>query len=130
MSQPNTISWGWRLIALLYAATLIFIGFSAYQQTLPEYLNRIPHYDVIGHVVLYLIATYLGHRVLRQRKIPCFGYRLPLFPVIFALITVVDEFLQSFSPSRTYSWIDLTASFLGLAVGYWLVEREVGNKRE
>ncbi|NEO28639.1 MAG: hypothetical protein F6K03_17615, partial [Kamptonema sp. SIO4C4] len=95
MSQPKTISWGWRLIALLYAATLVFIGVSAYQQTLPAYFNHIPHYDTIGHIVLYLIATYLGHRVLRFRKIPFFGYRLPLFPVIFSVITIGDEYLQS-----------------------------------
>lgn len=114
---------GWTAIAFLYAAFFLFILFRAYTGTLPSQLAQIPFYDKIGHVVLYCLAAYLGHRLLRYRHIHLLSFRLPLFPLMFGIFTAVEEGLQSFSPNRTLDAIDLIASFAGIGLGYWLAER-------
>ena len=111
------------MAASLYGGLLFTIGFFAYTGNLPAFLQYIPYYDTLGHFILYGIASYLGDRVLRGRKFPIMGYRIPLFAFVFGIITVVEEFIQSFSPNRTFSWIDMIASLLGLLVGYWLAQQ-------
>ena len=114
---------GWRLLAAFYASLLLLILLLAYTGNLPPQLHRIPFYDKVGHLVLYGIATYLGHRVLQYRRI-CLGtIALPLFPLLFAIGALVEELLQVFSPNRTLDAIDLLASFLGIILGYWLAEK-------
>ena len=125
MKAKHPLSLGWLLAALVYAATLVSIGFLAYTNGLPGYLGYIPYHDLLGHFILYGTASYLGDRVLRGRKLTIIGYRIPLFALIFGIITVGEEYLQSFSPYRTFSWLDMTASLLGLLVGYWFAQREL-----
>lgn len=117
LHQPEPL---WIALGLLYAATLIFIGWSAYTDNLPAYLGAIPHYDTVGHFVIYGIATYLGQRIF-QRSFLKFGWlQMPLFPLGFTLLTVVEEGLQSLSPVRTFSWLDMVMSLAGLSLGYYL----------
>lgn len=58
---------GWRLMALLYLAAFLVTLVLAYTNNLPGYIGLIPGFDKIGHVVLYFVATYLGHRALNCR---------------------------------------------------------------
>ncbi|MGK7929600.1 MAG: VanZ family protein [Spirulina sp.] len=125
MKARHPISFGWLLAALVYAATLFMIGFFAYTNSLPRYLHYIPYHDLLGHFILYGTASYLGDRVLRGRKLTLMGYRISLFALIFGIITVVEEYIQSFAPYRTFSWLDMICSLLGLWVGYWLAQREL-----
>lgn len=115
--------WGWPLLALTYASTFIVILILAYTGNIPEFIQKIPSYDKIGHVVLYSLATYLGHRVLKRLKVKGFGWALPLWPLLFALFTLAEELVQLTSPQRTFSWLDAIASFLGILLGYWLAEK-------
>ncbi|MDB9496464.1 hypothetical protein PN441_06295 [Spirulina major CS-329] len=119
-SAVQPISW---VLGLIYGLLLVMIAWLAYTDNLPDYLGRIPHYDLIGHFFLYFMATYLGHRMLRGRRITLWGWRIPLFPLVFGIITVVDECTQALSPVRTFSGLDLLMSLIGLAVGYGLAER-------
>ncbi|XHX80444.1 MAG: VanZ family protein [Stenomitos frigidus ULC029] len=122
--QPGNVSrLGWRLLAALYACLLALILLLAYTGTLPSQLGRIPFYDKVGHLVLYGIATYLGHRVLQYRRLRLGTIALPLFPFLFAIGALTEELLQVFSPNRTLDAIDLIASFLGIILGYWLAEK-------
>ncbi|MGK7873422.1 MAG: VanZ family protein [Xenococcaceae cyanobacterium] len=114
---------GWAIAAFVYSAILLTIFVLAYTGKLPPQLSNIPFYDTLGHFILYGIATYLGHRVLKRRRINLLGYAIPLWPLLFAIFTVLEEGLQSFSPNRTFSWTDMIASMLGLLFGYWLSER-------
>lgn len=122
--QPGNVSrLGWRLLAALYASLLLLILLLAYTGNLPPQLDRIPFYDKVGHLVLYGIATYLGHRVLQYRRFRLGTIALPLFPFLFTIGALTEEFLQVFSPNRTLDAIDLIASFLGIILGYWLAEK-------
>jgi VanZ family protein len=113
-----------KISALLYAIVFLTILILAYTGNLPTQLELIPNSDKVGHVILYAIATYLGHCL--------FGYRrlrngLPIFPLLFTILTVVEEAVQGFSPNRTLDAIDLVMSLVGIGLGYQLAEK--GNKR-
>jgi VanZ family protein len=116
---------GLQFLAAGYAAILLGILVLAYLGKLPSTLTQ---NDKLGHVVLYGIATYLGCRVLGDRKMNLANWQVPLFPFLFGCFTLIEEFTQSLSPNRTLDGIDLIASFVGIGLGYWLAER--GNRRE
>jgi polysaccharide biosynthesis protein VpsQ len=124
IANLNLKTWGWRAIAVFYATTFLVILILAYTGNLPRQLNQIPYYDKIGHVVLYCIASFLGHRVLNRRHIHLNSLRLPLFPVLFGLFTVSEELVQFLSPNRSLDPVDLIASFAGILLGYWLADRQ------
>lgn len=101
---------------------------AAYSDRLPlDLLSQIPNYDKIGHVVLYCMASYLGHRLCHYRHFKAAsklgGVSLPVFPGLFTLFTVTEELLQQFSPYRTLDAGDLICSGVGIALGYWLAQR-------
>ncbi|MBW4470688.1 MAG: VanZ family protein [Stenomitos rutilans HA7619-LM2] len=122
--QPTAAKrFGWQLLAVLYTTAFLIILLLAYTGNLPPQFSQIPYYDKIGHVVLYGVAVYLGHRVFAYRRLVMRAIAVPLFPILFAIGTVIEELLQSFSPNRTLDATDLAASFLGIAVGYWLAEK-------
>lgn len=113
-----------KIAALLYAIAFLVILILAYTGNLPPQLQQIPYYDKIGHVVLYGIATYLGHTLLSYRRL---GNGLPVFPTLFTIFTIVEESFQGLSPNRTLDSIDLIASLSGIALGYQLSEK--GRKK-
>jgi VanZ family protein len=79
--------------------------------------------DKPAHVILYGIATFLGHKALNYRYIKIFDLSLPLFPCLFLLFAIGEELVQALSPNRTVDAIDLAANFIGIAIGCWLAER-------
>jgi VanZ family protein len=125
MRFPNISSnLGWGILAVLYTGVFSTILFLAYTGNLPAFLTQ---NDKLAHVILYAIATYLGHRVLNWRRVRLFRYAVPLFPLLFGLFTLVEEIIQFFSPNRSLDPIDLVASFTGIVLGYWLAEKGKGR---
>ncbi len=107
----------WQILGFFYLMVFGLILWLAYQGKLPGFLTA---NDKAAHVILYGIATFVGHRVFNFRS----GWRrLPLFPALFGIFTVAEEFAQSLSPNRTFDVGDLVASFAGIAIGWWLCER-------
>ncbi len=121
--KPRSPRWVWPLLGALYALILATILLAAYTNTLPAYLGRIPHYDTMGHFVLYSIAGYLGHRLLRYRRWGIAGWRWSLWGWLFSLGAIAEECLQALSPNRTFSGLDMAASLLGVIVGCWCADR-------
>ena len=110
--------------AIAYAAFFLITLWAAYNNRLPlTWLSQFPNYDKVGHVVLYCIPTYLGHKLLRRKHIRFLSQRLPLFPVLFTLFTLTEELVQGFSPYRTLDLGDMVCSLGGIALGYWLAQR-------
>jgi len=112
-----------RGLAFVYLAMFLGILALAYTNRLPVALGRIPYYDKIGHVVLYALATYLGHRGLGRRCIRLGRVQLPLFPLLFALFTLAEELVQHLSPHRTLDGGDAVASLAGIGLGWGLARR-------
>jgi polysaccharide biosynthesis protein VpsQ len=118
-----------QLWAILYGCAFLVILVLAYTGKLPGVLTG---NDKLGHLVLYAIATFLGHRALAGRRwFRGFnGWSIPLFPALFGLFTVVEEFCQSLSPNRTFDLGDLVASFVGIAIGWaWAEWRRNVDRR-
>ena len=113
----------WQVIALLYGLFFLITLAAAYSGNLPSWFQAIPYYDKVGHVGLYAIATYLGHRLLNYRKIRLGSALLPLFPLGFALFTTAEELGQGLSPNRTLDALDLVCSLVGVVLGYGLAWR-------
>ncbi len=110
----------WAIAATVFAAIFAIIMFLAYNGRLPPILTQ---NDKLAHLVLYGIAAFLGHKVLRHRHVFMMGYFLPLFPFLFSLFTLGEELAQSLSPNRSLDAMDLVASFIGIAISYKLAER-------
>ncbi len=105
-------------LAIGYGSLFLLILWAAYTNNLPlALLGKIPYYDKIGHVVLYALASYLGHRVLRRRHFRGVRY-LPVFPVLFSLAMTAEEIVQGISPHRTLDSLDLVCSLSGILLGY------------
>ncbi len=133
-SQKATLS----LAALTAAYACFFLAtlWAAYGNHLPlTWLSQFSNYDKLGHLVLYCIPTYLGHRLCKQKHFKTSGWMnsktsslkngilLPVFPALFFLFAVTEELAQGFSPYRTLDADDLLCSFLGISAGYWLAQR-------
>lgn len=112
------------VLAATYGALFLLILWAAYTNNLPlDLLDKIPYYDKIGHVVLYAMASYLGHRILNRRHFRGMRY-LPIFPVLFGLVMTAEEIVQGISPYRTLDALDLVCSLSGVVVGYILAQRK------
>lgn len=113
------------VLALAYTCFFLITLWAAYHNQLPlGWLTaRLPYYDKIGHVLLYCIPTYLGHRLCRQKHFKRLGIAIPTFPLCFALFTITEEIMQGFAPHRTLDAGDMVCSLLGVGVGYWLAQR-------
>ncbi|NLS78900.1 MAG: VanZ family protein, partial [Chloroflexi bacterium] len=112
----------WTIAFLVYLALLVSIIALAYLGHIPAEIAYIPAYDTIGHVVLLGIAAYLLHRALNRRTVRVLGVALPLGPLLVALVALLEELAQGWSPRRTASPFDLAADFAGIALA-WAADR-------
>jgi len=120
MKTVTSARWAWIISAIVFSAIFLTILFFAYIGKLPTILTE---NDKLAHVVLYGIATLLGHKALGNRRIRILTIPVPIFPGLFTLFTFGEELAQGLSPNRSLDAIDLIASFSGIAIGYWLAER-------
>ena len=114
-----------------YALCFLILLFAAYTNRLPlAWLSQLPNYDKLGHVILYCIPTYLGHRLCRQKHVKQLGLSLPVFPFFFTLFTLAEELAQRFAPHRTLDAGDLVCSSVGIVCGYCLAQWPQWRKAE
>jgi len=118
-SSTVKANWGWWFLAILFTIIFIAILIGAYTGNLPPALTQ---NDKPAHLILYAIATFLGHRAFNRRRMRLLNFSLALFPTLFTLFTVVEEALQSLSPNRRLDALDLLMSLVGVAIGYGLAE--------
>ncbi len=120
--QHDRLPLGWLVVGLLYAGLFLITLRLAYTGNLPPALAAIPYHDKVGHVVLYAVPTYLGQRIFHFRQFTLWQRRFPLWASLFTLFTIAEEAVQAFSPNRTFSYVDLLCSLVGIGLGYWLAE--------
>jgi VanZ family protein len=118
---------GWIFLAVGYAAIFVTILIVAYQGKLPAFLTQ---NDKPAHVILYAIATFVGHRACHRRSLQLGRFNLPAFPFGFTVFTIAEELFQSFSPNRSLDAWDLVASFVGIGLGYGLAQMGSGRRKE
>ncbi|MGG6294752.1 VanZ family protein [Leptolyngbya sp. AN02str] len=125
MDKVKAGPWRSRLAAVTFAGFFLWILILAYQGNLPPQLEQFPNHDKLGHVVLYGLGAFLGHRVLHRHRVRLGPWVLPWWILAFSTFTVVEELIQSQSPHRSLDALDLVCSGVGIWLGYWLAERSL-----
>ena len=75
-----------------------------------SFIRSIPMGDKIGHFTLFGFVTYSIVSAIPGKRSVLYGAS------ITAIIVLLEESLQIYSPNRTFSFLDLSASLLGVAV--------------
>ncbi len=108
----------WLFSLFLWALTLFIL--SSFSKTLPDGGPEIPHLDKVLHFGYFsggafMLATYL---LLKHGIAQPFARRMLLPLAIFAILGVLDEYHQTFTPGRSgndpFDWL---ADLLGAATG-------------
>ncbi len=106
----------WLVLLILSIISMFTILFLAYFRMIPGFIVYIPYYDKIGHLTLYGLFGFVIHRATNRKT----KWGLPLGLSAFIVFTVVEEYLQYYSPNRTASWADLVLSITGILLAYFL----------
>jgi hypothetical protein len=113
-------------LRILTAAYLIFLGGAAFIFAKSEYrqllnfMSAIPYWDKYFHffatgTLSFFLNTVLGCRVLQIGKVG-----LPWGTMAVALMSVLEEWSQSFIPGRVFDIWDIAAAVSGTVVFGWL----------
>jgi hypothetical protein len=108
-----------RIITALAFVAIIVIILLADFRVIPKRvftLYDFPYGDKVGHFFLMGLFSFLVNMSLNMRKVSVFSVSILLGSLIVVILTTVEEFSQSFFPSRTASFFDLAASYLGIFV--------------
>ena len=113
-----------RYFAALFLAFIIGLIVLADADLLPDFINAIydfPNGDKVGHFVLYGLLNFFITRAFLSSLPTRRGSWVTLsVGLILALFVALEEFSQKYFDSRTFSYLDLFASFLGVIVGGWV----------
>lgn len=104
----------WKFVTLFSVLVLLGATILAYFRLIPIEIKNIPHYDSIGHFLLFGTLAFSLDRALNKRMVSVAHLSLPLGGVIIASYAVVDESLQFFSSVRSFDLGDLSFSLLGV----------------
>ena len=123
---PNFLTINMKWITILFALFIILIIVLADngQLGILKAVNQIPYGDKVGHFILYGILTLLINLTL-LRSLP---FQSPMWVTIIsslmlALLIGIEELSQQFFASRTVSFQDLFAGYLGVIFFSWLALR-------
>ena len=116
-----------KWLAIVFALLIILIIFLADIGALPHFLQfwkDLPYGDKAGHFLLYGILTLLVDLALFRSR-PNRSRRLLTVTsgLILALLIGLEEFSQQYFADRTFSLMDLAASYLGVIFFSWLALR-------
>jgi VanZ family protein len=122
-----------KWLAILFSILIVIIIVLANMGALPRYLrffNNLPYGDKAGHFILYGILTLLIDLALfrsfpnRSRE-----WLAVVIGLILAVLIGLEEFSQQYFANRTFSLLDLVASYLGVIFFSWLALR-IARRRE
>lgn len=109
---------------IVFTGLILIINFLAYNNLLPRDLKAIPYYDSIGHFVLFGIYAFLAQIAFKGKKF----FHIPIGSGLIALYATLDEFIQKFSPNRSFYLWDLFFSLLGILVATYFYHYKNDNK--
>lgn len=113
---------------VLYSATMALIVILAYARLIPAKLQDIPHYDSIGHFILYGLWGYLFGKVFHKSVLST-NFRLPQGIIVATAIAIVEETLQQLSPIRNFSLYDLGFGLLGILMSCLILDRQSRKRK-
>lgn len=112
-----TVSFVFLILLLIFLADTGRLGFLGF-------INQIPNGDKVGHFILYGILTLLLNLTF-IRSLPHRDPKSVVFSIglILALLIGVEEYSQQFFRNRTFSFLDLACSYLGVIFFSWVALR-------
>src|SRR4051812_13490918 len=102
------------LYYLAFALFFALVTIAAYNNLIPHSIKAIPHYDSIGHFVLFGIYGFLAHLAFRRRTTSVFGRIVYIGPTLVLVYAFLDESFQALSPNRTFDLADLFFGVMGV----------------
>jgi VanZ family protein len=120
-----------KILALLFFIFILIIIVGADNGTLSMVLRGIydfPGGDKIGHVVLYGVMSFLLALAFPQ-PLQLGRIAIPISVIALLVFATAEEYTQQFFSTRTADLVDLTCSFLGIAVGAWLASLRKSGAR-
>jgi VanZ family protein len=112
-----------KYIAALFLAFIIGLVILADTDLLPAYVHAFydfPNGDKLGHFILFgLLTFFITRAFLSALPARPRGWVTLSVGLTLAFVVALEEFSQKFFVTRTFSYLDLLASFLGLFVGGW-----------
>ena len=119
----------WRILLLLQLLAMVVVITSAY---LGHPLVYYKEFDFYTHFALFGFTSYLAYRSSNRKKVYFLNILWPLWPMMFLVISSLEEGLQSFSIHRTFSMWDMAGNFLGIICFYlidtWLLNYNLANR--
>ena len=113
-----------KYVAVIFLLFIIGVVILADADLLPDFVRELydfPNGDKIGHFVLYgLLNFFITRAFLSSLPTRRGGWVTFSVGLILALFIALEEFSQKYFASRTSSYLDLFASFLGVIVGGWV----------
>lgn len=100
-------AWFWRLALLLLVCAVTWLALTPHPE---QYQDRFIAWDKLNHLLAFAALTVAG-------ALGFVGARVRVAAGMFAF-GVLIEVLQSFTPNRSASGLDLLADVLGIAAGF------------
>ena len=105
------------IVAVIVLADINQLGFI-------KSLYDFPHGDKAGHFILYgILSLLLNLTLLRSPRFSSSKRAALTLTLILALAIGLEEWSQNLFPDRTPDWVDLACSYLGVAVGAWVANK-------
>ncbi len=111
----------WLAILFTLFIALIIVLADAGDLGVLGFINQIPYGDKAGHFLLFGILTLLLDLTF-IRSLPNRDPKLVAVSIglTLALLIGAEEYSQQFFNSRTFSWLDLAFSYLGVIFFSWV----------
>jgi VanZ family protein len=106
-----------RIVTILFFGFIVVVIWAADTNVLPKIITAIysyPNGDKLGHFFLLGFLAFLINCSLPGQSITLMSIRIPVGSLVVGGLACLEEFSQSFFPSRTSSFLDLAFSLLGI----------------
>ena len=118
-----------KLTAILFAIFLVVLVILAnfgLGSSFYSFINAVPGGDKTGHFILYGLMSYFLNSALKGKVISFYSLKMLKGSFFLAVVIAIEELSQYYIPSRTFSWLDLLASYFGVYVfGLLLTSRRM-----
>lgn len=106
-------------LGIVFFAFILFIIYSADTKTpniFISFTRTIPLGDKLGHFFLFGVLTLLLNFAFKLKKITIAKLKIYTGASLVSIFVILEELSQGFLPSRTLSFGDLTADFVGISL--------------
>ncbi|MDE1461787.1 VanZ family protein [Spartinivicinus poritis] len=117
------------LIAVLVVATIVILASKGQLPAEIKALYNFPGGDKVGHILLMGTLSFFVNLAVVSTLVGRPTRKIVITTAILGLVIALEEVTQQFFSTRTFSLLDLLASFLGLIIAAVIVNFIAGKKQ-